>query len=155
MEGATLRKAVKRPVMNLELFQIADAPQMKALFKLLAHEPEVIHYYLKEIVFPRTMRIQRVKISASGQELGSEMLFGRRLGFSGTPSNLLPTKIAPCHFERGSEGKILRTLCTLYTAVYTVFIHRGSSINEMIYLLTTVLSSSLFSLLSSLFSRLR
>ena len=38
----------------------------------------MIHYYLKEIVFPRTMRIQRVKISASGQELGSEMLFGRR-----------------------------------------------------------------------------
>ena len=71
---------------------------------------QVIHYYLKEIVFPRTMRIQRVKISASGQELGSEMLFGRRLGFSGTPSNLLPTKIAPCHFEKGSEGKILRTL---------------------------------------------
>ena len=73
-------------------------------------QADVIHYYLREIVFPRTMHQQRTKISASGQELGSEILFGRRLGFSGTPSNLLPTQIAPCHFEKGSEGKILRTL---------------------------------------------
>ena len=45
-----------------------------------------------------------------GQELGSDILFGRRLGFSGTPSNLLPVDLVPCHFEQGSEGKILRAL---------------------------------------------
>eukprot|EP00946_MAST-07B_sp_MAST-7B-sp1_P004019 g4019.t1 len=100
----------KRSVMDLELFQLGDAKQMRALFELLRMEPEVIHHYLREIAFPSTMHQQRVKISASGQELGSDILFGRRLGFSGTPSNLLPVDIVPCHFEKGSEGKIIRSL---------------------------------------------
>eukprot|EP00946_MAST-07B_sp_MAST-7B-sp1_P000712 g712.t1 len=100
----------KRSVMDLELFQLSDAKQMRALFELLRMEPEVIHHYLREIAFPSTMHQQRVKISASGQELGSDILFGRRLGFSGTPSNLLPVDIVPCHFEKGSEGKIIRSL---------------------------------------------
>ena len=39
--AACRRKAVRRPVMNLELFQTADAPQMNALFQLVAHESEV------------------------------------------------------------------------------------------------------------------
>ncbi len=99
-----------RTVMDLELFQIGDSKQMNALFALLRMEADVIHHYLRKIVFPRTMQQQRVKISASGQELGSDILFGRRLGFSGTPSNLLPVDIVPCHFEKGSEGKILRSL---------------------------------------------
>ena len=49
--AACQRKAVRRPVMNLELFQTADAPQMNALFQLVAHESEVrkkerdIRYY--------------------------------------------------------------------------------------------------------------
>jgi len=31
-----------------------------------------------------------MKLSASGQELGGDLLFGRRLGFSGAPSTLSP-----------------------------------------------------------------
>ena len=46
-------------------------------------EADVIHYYLRQIVFPKTMQQQRIKITASGQELGSDMLFGRRLDFLG------------------------------------------------------------------------
>ena len=108
---ACTRQAIStRPVMDLELLQTGDARQMTALFALLRLEPEVIHHYLREVVFPRTMQQQRVKISASGQELGSDILFGTRLGFSGTPSNLLPVDLVPCRFERGSEGKILRVL---------------------------------------------
>jgi hypothetical protein len=36
--------------------------------------------------------------------------FGTRLGFSGTPSNILPAQLLPCHFEPGSEAKIIDVL---------------------------------------------
>ena len=61
-------------------------------------------------MFPRYMQHQRVKLSASAQELGSSMLFGRRVGFSGTPSSLIPVDLGTCEFEPGSEARILRTL---------------------------------------------
>ena len=38
------------------------------------------------------------------------MLFGRRLGFSGTPSDLLPFPLRPCHYEQGSEALIVQML---------------------------------------------
>ena len=50
------------------------------------------------------------KISASGQDLGGEMLFGRRVGFSGTPSDLLPEELGQCQYESGTDGKILHFL---------------------------------------------
>ena len=56
------------------------------------------------------MRHQVTKLQASGVDLGSDMLFGLRLGFSGTPSDLLPTELRPCHYEKGSEAKIVRVL---------------------------------------------
>ena len=59
------------------------------------------------------------KISASGQELGSGILWGLRLGFSGTPSELLPRELK-CHFEPGSEGKIVYTLSSPRFVDYTL-----------------------------------
>ena len=59
---------------------------------------------------------QTMKISTSGQALGSSLLFRSRLAFSGTPSDLLPREgdfskqLYPCVFEKGSEGKMLHTL---------------------------------------------
>ena len=39
------------------------------------------------------------------------MLFGhQRLGFSGTPSDMLPMDFGTCGYERGSEGKMLHVL---------------------------------------------
>ena len=38
------------------------------------------------------------------------MLFSRRLGFSGTPSDLLPLDLGRCGYERGSDGKMLSVL---------------------------------------------
>ena len=32
---------------------------------------------------------------------GGDMLFDRRLGFSGTPSDLLPVELGKCEYERG------------------------------------------------------
>lgn len=56
------------------------------------------------------MNFQQLKISACGHELGSSMLFKNRIGFSGTPSNLLPLDLGDCTYEPGSDGKILNVL---------------------------------------------
>jgi hypothetical protein len=53
---------------------------------------------------------QGLKLSACGQELGGSMLFGRRIGFSGTPSDILPVELGSCHYERGSDGKVVHFL---------------------------------------------
>ena len=39
-----------------------------------------------------------------------DILFGRRLGFSGTPSDLLPLELGSCNYERGSDGKVINVL---------------------------------------------
>lgn len=49
-------------------------------------------------------------MSATGQDLGGEMLFGKRVGFSGTPSDFLPDELGQCQDEDGSDGKILNYL---------------------------------------------
>ena len=72
--------------------------------------PATIHHLLENVVFPSFMQHQLLKLSASGQELGGSMLFGRRLGFSGTPSDLLPLDLGQCGYEAGSEGKMLHVL---------------------------------------------
>jgi hypothetical protein len=38
------------------------------------------------------------------------MLFKFRIGFSGTPNNLLPLELGQCHYEGGSDGKMLHVL---------------------------------------------
>lgn len=38
------------------------------------------------------------------------MLVGRRVGFSGTPSDLLPKELGKCDYETGDDGKMLSTV---------------------------------------------
>ena len=47
---------------------------------------------------------------ASGQDVGGSMLFQQRIGFSGTPSDLMPRELGQCGYEPGSEGQVLDTL---------------------------------------------
>eukprot|EP00439_Symbiodinium_sp_Y106_P085037 s13_g27.t1 len=47
-------------------------------------------YYLNDVVFPAVLRHADAKLSANGQDLGGEVLCASRLGFSGTPNDLLP-----------------------------------------------------------------
>jgi hypothetical protein len=110
-------------VLPLELFQISEKLQMERLFKLLHRSPEVILYYLCTHVFPSVMHHQHTKLTASGVDLGSDMLFHLRLGFSGTPSDLIPLDLKPCHHEPGSDATIVRVL----TAPQHVSVHRVSS----------------------------
>lgn len=95
------------------------------LMKAIASTPEVILHFLQRHVFPKVgskgstfataflkyngyvtqvMHHQEQKLQASGVDLGGDTLFGVRLGFSGTPSDLLPRALRPCHYEPGSGG---------------------------------------------------
>ncbi len=96
-------------VMELPLFQIGDTDQMTRLVSLLRNFPPTVHFCL-EMVFREVLNHARTKLSASGQELGGEMLFCKRFGFSGTPSDLMPKELGPCGFEPTSEGKIMSVL---------------------------------------------
>ena len=75
-----------REVVQLKFLQKSNAEQMQKLYNLWQFEPLAIHHFLCRFIFPTHMRSQRIKISASGQACGGEMLVGRRIGFSGTPS---------------------------------------------------------------------
>ena len=97
-------------IMPLELFQVDDEKQMGALLRTLSTYGPCIVYYLQKMVFSAVMKKQAIKLQASGVDLGGDMLFGTRLGFSGTPSDLLPDSLKPCHYEPGSEAEIVRVL---------------------------------------------
>jgi hypothetical protein len=90
---------------NIYVFCLAHLFTLSLLFFLF-----LIFFFLSELVFPVVMRHQSLKLSASGQELGGEMLFGSRLGFSGTPSDLLPLELGTCTYEQGSDGCMLSYL---------------------------------------------
>jgi|TARA_B110000091_G_C13573044_1_gene373290 hypothetical protein len=67
-------------VVQLKFLQKSNEDQMKALYSLWNKAPQVIHRYLGRTIFPTHMRSQKEKISASGQAVGGDMLFGRRVG---------------------------------------------------------------------------
>ena len=71
-------------------------------------------------IFPEVMRHQNMKLSACGQELGGEMMFSRRLGFSGTPSDLLPLELGKCNYEKGSDGKMMSYLTSDVLVSYKI-----------------------------------
>ena len=87
-----------------------DSEQYRILFPLLSKLPHPIMYYLNELIFPEVLAHQGLKISTCGQELGGDMLFGRRIGFSGTPSDILPRELGCCHYEKGSDGRVVHYL---------------------------------------------
>ena len=96
----------------LHLLDLKDDHHMSVTYKLLRKSPKVVEFYLDSIVFPLTMEHHHEKISASGQDLGGQMLFGRRVGFSGTPSDLLPEELGQCNYEECVDGQILHYLTT-------------------------------------------
>ena len=97
-------------VLPLNLFAPQDDKQIEKLRALVGKIPDVVHHYLRQQIFPETMAFQATKISACGHELGSDILFATRIGFSGTPSNLLPADLGTCLYEPGSDGQIVNYL---------------------------------------------
>ena len=94
----------------LHLLDLKDDQHMSVTYNLLRHIPQVTQYYLDSFVFPLTMEHHHDKISASGQDLGGDMLFGKRVGFSGTPSDLLPEELGQCQYDEGVDGQIIHFL---------------------------------------------
>ena len=115
----------------LHLLDIKDDQHMSVTYKLLRNIPLVIEYYLDSFVFPLTMEHHLEKISASGQDLGGSMLFGRRVGFSGTPSDLLPEELGQCQYEEGSDGKILHFL-TSSSVVSSRLLNSNWNVNSLL-----------------------
>jgi len=107
-------------VVPLRLLKRSNEEQMTVLYNLINKLPDMIHWYLENIIFPRYMRNQVFKISASAQEVGGDMLFGRRIGFSGTPSDLLPIELGRCGYEKGSDGQVLSVMTTPDICDYTL-----------------------------------
>jgi len=95
----------------LQLLDIKDTEQMDVLYALLHKLPEIVYFWVNsEVVFPETSRHQALKLVANGQALGGDMLFRRRIGFSGTPSDLLPVELGTCQYEAGADGQMLAFL---------------------------------------------
>ena len=94
----------------LQLVDLRDKEQFGVLYPLLCKLPHTVMYLLCELIFPEVLMHQNVKLSTCGQELGGDMLFGRRIGFSGTPSDILPLELGSCQYERGSDGRVVHYL---------------------------------------------
>lgn len=97
-------------VLPLHLFHPDDPAQMAVLMRAIGKLPELVLHYLQQHVFPKVMLNQTMKLSASGVDLGGRMLFGSRLCFSGTPSDLLPSALGQCRYEMGTEAEVIRVL---------------------------------------------
>ena len=54
--------------------------------------------------------VQPHALSRATQEVGGEILFARRIAFSGTPSSLLPLEMGECMYQMGDDAKMLRTV---------------------------------------------
>lgn len=48
------------------------------------------------------------------------MIFRRRIGFSGTPSDLLPIELGKCDYEKGSDGQMLHVMTSLDVCSFEV-----------------------------------
>ena len=74
---------LSKEVVQLKFLQKSNEEQMQKLYALFRYEPLVVHFYLQKTIFPCYMRAQNLKISASGQSVGGDMLVKKRVGFSG------------------------------------------------------------------------
>ena len=119
-------------VVPLWLLKQSNEEQMTKLYELLRKLPACIHWLLEQVLFPSFMQHQLLKLSASGQELGGSMLFGRRIGFSGTPSDLLPLDLGSCGYEKGSDGKMLHVLTDPEVVMRTQAIAAGWTVKSLL-----------------------
>jgi hypothetical protein len=94
----------------IHLLDLRDEQHMSVTYNLLRKLPQIIEYYLDTYVLPLVLEHHLEKISTSGQDLGGDMMFGRRVGFSGTPSDLLPEELGKCQFDEGVDGQIINYL---------------------------------------------
>ncbi len=83
---------------------------MDLLMQVLSHCPGVIRYHTEQTL--KKLKNASLQLQASGADLGGDIMFHGRVGFSGTPSDLLPHGMGRCMYEPGSEAAIIRVLCS-------------------------------------------
>ncbi|CAK0898464.1 unnamed protein product, partial [Prorocentrum cordatum] len=122
---------VKRPaaeVLPLDLFAPGDEDQLDQLQELMQDEPAVRSHFLLRHVFQKLCYIgengavkqiagteaMMTRLSSSSMDLGGEMIFNVRIGFTGTPNEVLPQAFAidgkRCKYELMSDAEIVCTL---------------------------------------------
>ena len=87
----------------LNSLDVRDPAQVDALARLLHKAPRAAFRYLDQHAFPTALVVRASKLSASGQALGGSLLFEKRLGFSGTPNDLLPEELGEAAFAAGDD----------------------------------------------------
>ena len=107
----------------LHLVDLRDREQVDALYRLLYKLPHVVEYYLKNFVFPVTAGTKALNFRHAGKP-GGNMVFQHRFGFSGTPSDLLPKELGRCHYEKGSDAKMIHFLTDVNVTSYE-YIDKG------------------------------
>jgi len=104
----------------LNHIRVGDEKQVAQLSKLLHREPSLICFYLDQYCFRLTQRNVEggggyavEKLSACGMDLGSN-LFKRVVGFSGTPSSLVPKDMQEreggIRVQKGSDANMINVL---------------------------------------------
>ena len=93
--GMTEYEHTLRNVWPLQLIDLRDKEQFDFLFGLLSKSAQMIQHYLFNTIFPETMEFQPTRLTSNGQDLGGDLVFGQRFGFSGTPSNLVRYSVRP------------------------------------------------------------
>lgn len=121
----------------LQLIDLKDKEQFRVLYPLLYKLPHAVMHFLNELIFPEVLAHQGLKLSTCGQELGGDILFSKRIGFSGTPSDILPLELGSCQYERGSDGCVVHYL-TSPSVVSYVNIANGWDVFSLLDYIATV-----------------
>lgn len=93
----------------LHVVDVADPVMVDPICDLLRHSRLAGRDYLWRLAFPATLELRPAKLAASGQELGGAAIFGSRLGFSGTPNDLVPAELS-VDYESATDGQVARVL---------------------------------------------
>jgi len=110
------RESFGRKLWPLELLDLSDPEQLSVVSEVLRFSPLAIRHLLEHHVFTSgTLDRNEMQLNASGQELAGKQLFGRCLGFSGTPNDLLPKSLGRCIYAVGDDGQVLQALSSVET----------------------------------------
>ena len=90
--GDPAAAAAAARVEPLELIQSSNAVQIALVQTAVGRLPQALAQWL-EHCFSSTCESASTQLTASGHDLGSDLIFPQRLGFSGTPNELLPLSL--------------------------------------------------------------
>ena len=108
-------------MLPLERVDPDDDNQMKQVHLILRRCPMAQRHYLFDLGFPVALAHAPNLLSATAQELGGPTLFSTRLGFSGTPNDLIPRSMGKVQYDPNHcDGKVAVMLsrASVVTASY-------------------------------------